>query len=945
MLKIADYARKYQPLSLGQLRSRKPVMARTIQLPENALIHHQSDVVGDGGIRRGHPLLVGGEYPVRVYHIEDVKQVSGNPRSRPFDFNRAITTYLKQRPSRFTRVRKLDRTLREKRSVIVADYSLMNNTLVYPNAKRAFLDEYENNRATVWEQVRALRERRENFIVYTLPKQLPEYADFKRVQDEIPLNLMDEWRDYAKLGLLEVWRMMLDADEAQAEYYKNVHLVFVEGVWAAQVNLGKLLEWAEDDLRQCQTGFLALCNTLLEKRTVADSKALEAAAAAVPDEVPAAQRVVGEVELNARTTALMAEGRMTQAEEQRLKKISQTYKTITNPFGDGTLADLATIPAEELVLDTAEPIVSDKVAVVDKNMLSASVEKYHKQYLSNVLERDVAATTLSLQKAGYLVTDYQVEEVQDALSQYKVYKVKIVPVEGKPTTLTFKLPTVDAEGVYTNAGVAYRLDPQRRDQPIRKVSPFKVSLTSIASKVFINRSQRATNNFGRWFLSRLLREAATEDPQVEKVVFSNAPIPRIKLPRIYAATSEKVRSFNTAKYRFRFDYKDRVNELPETELKAVEKHGVFCGWRRNGKAPLVINEAGKVLVVEGGKATELGWLPELVRESWGAGPVEYATVNIYGKQVPAGVLMAYLMGLDKALSTFKVKHRWVANGSRVELGDSEYRIRFKDESLILDRGDQVGSMLMGGFLFVHRSIRDFAAAEFNSRGVYGHVLETVNIGRHIPKEMRLMDEMFVDPITLEWLQANEKPETFRDLIHHACELLLDDQYSDEMDMDEMLIKGYERFSGFIYTRVLEAIREHRNLPSPSRGGLSMRENAVYGDILMDTAVRLVEDSNPIHNLKEHEAVTFTGQGGRTAQTMVAKSRLYHKNDVGTISESTPDSSKVGIRTYMSPGAKLTSVRGDTARYNPKTDSFTNAVSTTALLSPSANNMDPKRVLG
>ena len=70
--------------------------------------------------------------------------------------------------------------------------------------------------------------------------------------------------------------------------------------------------------------------------------------------------------------------------------------------------------------------------------------------------------------------------------------------------------------------------------------------------------------------------------------------------------------------------------------------------------------------------------------------------------------------------------------------------------------------------------------------------------------------------------------------------------------------------------------------------------------------------NPIKNLKEREAVTYNGVGGRTSRSMTRSTRIYHKNDMGIISESTVDSSDVAINTYMSADPIFDSLRG-TAR--------------------------------
>jgi hypothetical protein len=273
----------------------------------------------------------------------------------------------------------------------------------------------------------------------------------------------------------------------------------------------------------------------------------------------------------------------------------------------------------------------------------------------------------------------------------------------------------------------------------------------------------------------------------------------------------------------------------------------------------------------------------------------------------------------------------------------EERIRFQDESLIIDTRHAQGAMVLSGLRAVKGITSTLPASDFNRKGVYGEVLASMGIGRHILRELDLMLDMFIDPITLELLTEMGEPTEFIPLILRAAELLTTDEHTEEMDSSQMRIRGYERFSGFVYNQLVQAVREQRAAGHPGSAQVSLRPNAVWDDILKDPATMLVEESNPIHNLKEKESVTYTGQGGRSAKTMVKRTRIFHPNDMGTISETTPDSAKVAIRTYMTPNAKVNSLRGTTDRFDFDKDGTSSLISTTGLLGPGSDLMDPKRV--
>ena len=56
-------------------------------------------------------------------------------------------------------------------------------------------------------------------------------------------------------------------------------------------------------------------------------------------------------------------------------------------------------------------------------------------------------------------------------------------------------------------------------------------------------------------------------------------------------------------------------------------------------------------------------------------------------------------------------------------------------------------MLLAGFNEYHRAIKNYSVYDFDKRGVYLNVLETNKIGYVILREIDLMYQMFIDPIT------------------------------------------------------------------------------------------------------------------------------------------------------------------------------------------------------
>ena len=127
----------------------------------------------------------------------------------------------------------------------------------------------------------------------------------------------------------------------------------------------------------------------------------------------------------------------------------------------------------------------------------------------------------------------------------------------------------------------------------------------------------------------------------------------------------------------------------------------------------------------------------------------------------------------------------------------------------------------------------------------------------------------------------------------------------------------------------------------SKANVELDPYGVWNAITQDTTVKIVEDSNPITDVKETEALTFTGADGLSKGATPEKMRRYHKNDIGLVSEATVDSSDVALNIYLTPYAKLENLRGKVAK--TKQTRQDTVFSTSVLLTPMGEMDDPKRV--
>lgn len=640
-----------------------------------------------------------------------------------------------------------------------------------------------------------------------------------------------------------------------------------------------------------------------------------------------------------RADQLANEGLLSAAEYKRYEKISTAHQSIKDPYtGKGSIVEGMKVKPEDVVIEGPTQL-NDVAGVTDKSMLETTLQDFDSRYVKDVLPKDIVGSVMNINNAGVAVTDYDVEKIEDVANEYEIHTVKLNPVRGKSSTIRFKVPSVREDGSYVANGVKYRLRLQRADVPIRKVSPNKVALTSYYGKVFIQRSTKVVHDYGKW-LGKTIRSIGldNDDTRVTKLKSARSITDEIKVPRLYTALGNHFLSFTSSGVDFYFNYDKREEHFGKDVVSAVEKDGRVIIGLSKGK-PVVVDGDNTLYTVVDKKLEVLGKIEDVVNLERSKAPVDVAELKIFSKVVPLGVAIAYYTGLKTLIRSLPGKVKRVVTGERFTLSDDEFSIKFEDETLIVSREDTLTALLLSGFNHYKKDIVRYSVHEFNKEDVYLNVLESHGLSARYLNELNLMRDMFIDPITREILEGMEEPTTWLPLLRRAGELLLIDYAPSETDLAFMRIRGYERIAGAVYGELVNSMRNYVVKEGMGNAAVDMKPFAVWQRINEDPSVTLVEESNPIKNVNEKEAVTFMGEGGRGRTSMVARTRVYGENDMGTISEATVDSGDVAINTYTVANPKFTSLRGTTARYDGKNAGPASLISTGALISPAATHDD------
>lgn len=632
------------------------------------------------------------------------------------------------------------------------------------------------------------------------------------------------------------------------------------------------------------------------------------------------------------TTKLLRDGVISNAEKRRFGRLSESYKTLK--VGEETLEQLATVPKDK-VWSFKPRIIPDIPEVLDKSMLESSVDAFDKNYIEHVYHRDTARMILAVQKGPVAVTGIQRERRVDKMNDMMHYSVRLTPARGASTTMRFALPNINKHGKYRRNGVNYFARKLKTDRPVRKISGNEVALSSYyPNKIFVSRSEKRVDDWGAWLNGGILKHILGEGDTITNVVYGDNFHAGIAAPRAYTAIAREYTSFDAAGLSWFFSYDNLAQNFPNFD-------GVLTPVAKTKSGQVIVIDDENVLHNVETKAV-LGPIADVLQIP-GESPIEALTMTVLDKDIPLGIALAHNYGLKQLMARVGSPLRRRPRGTRRDTTENEFEVVFADEVWVFPRDHRWQTMVWQSFNLWHKTLKQTAVAELWKRDGYFMLFHGQGASaRHLTELENQMD-YFIDPNTEEILEEMKLPTKFNELLEYAGSLLDSDNYMHELHSAGSLIRGYERFNGAAYREMVRGIRQFKNTRNPSRAGIAINPYAVITSIQSDPSISLVEDSNPVRNVKEKENVTASGVGGRSKRSMVRRHRAFHDSDVGIRSEANVDSGDVGINYYLTANPGITSLRGTVEGKDPGKASVAELLSTPGNLAPFTTYDDGKRV--
>lgn len=596
------------------------------------------------------------------------------------------------------------------------------------------------------------------------------------------------------------------------------------------------------------------------------------------------------------------------------KRITTLYRQHLNVKFDGrSLGEL--ISHDEAPALKPQSLDFMEHMLPEKSMVESSVSNYDAQYMKHIHPQDVAMVLSSFIKHGMFVTDIKPVKVRSRFSRMNTYSVRWLDVGGKSHSFSFTFPDIDEDGTMLSNGVKSRMIKQQSNLPIAKIDDYRVSISTYFNKALVVRTHLKANRFDDYiytYLARLVKDG------VIKVKSGTLPIPQTSMPFEYLTIAQKYLELDASGYVFTFDHPTRFNILAsDAEKKTAEQHevayGIFCGRAPNGAYLYWDMQDSIHAVLEDGTHAETHvHFTELMRALYGSRyplsnmPAEYTQLELQSQDTPVVFALGYTFGLTHVLKSIGLKYEVIDRSEKRELPLGMIRVNFIDKSLIFSRYPLNKSLVASGLIWANPE--DHYLTEFDDPDVYYRILTEKGISQNFLKGITSFFSLFSDPITVKLLKRYNEPITPEGILLKATDLLSTLDFFPAAMMKHHYMRGYVRLAGTLYNEMAREYATYQAKTNP-RKTFSLSPYAVLKSIIGDSAVQTVETINPIQDIKYKAQLTYSGSGGRSSRAFVVKDRVFPKDGVGILSESVPDSGKVGLTSFLTANPRINSLDG------------------------------------
>lgn len=642
------------------------------------------------------------------------------------------------------------------------------------------------------------------------------------------------------------------------------------------------------------------------------------------------------------------------------KQLGRKYEKLTL---DGvSLKEILTTPDDLSLADTklGANVVGDNP--LDPSIANCSLTAYDEAYMRSTYRKQFVGAITAFRKQGLFLTDLKQELYQDPINCVNIYTLKFTDIRGKSSTIRLRLPKVDRHNRFKIDGIQKVLKKQRINLPIVKISETEVSISSNYNKCRVIRDVTKAHGYDG-YMTGLLDQKRSSATVVLGKFHTNAPISYEYSILADRYSSISFKGSDERHYDLYFDYNHRQTHFlgkPKIFERCEEEYGTFFGTVNDDCLFVDINNEVRTVSPTGAElvdrpVTTIANLCKLALrpgQKYDKVQSEYVNLVTLDGKFPLVFVLAYRFGLRHMLDYMNVKYTiidreskeivsenvgtasfganidtildtngepiegtdWIKIAGQEDLSDNvkykrkdtDIAIKFKDRILYFNRYPLTHSLILAGLDLYDLS--KYELSEFEGKEVYYQILLDCDMSMNYIKGLDSFFDLFIDNMTYNVLKAMHEPTNMRDLLIRATQLLTTTDVRDAASNYNFRIRGYEQFNAIIYNEMSRAVAKYQANKSRANT-FSINPEAVYLRIVQNQAVIPTDCANPLQDIKETADMTFTGIGGRDAESFVIDDRKFTSDSTGTMAIDTNDTGKVGLQAQLSLNSGISNTEG------------------------------------
>jgi hypothetical protein len=534
-----------------------------------------------------------------------------------------------------------------------------------------------------------------------------------------------------------------------------------------------------------------------------------------------------------------------------------------------------------------ETDLSSKIKTTNHNMLKVRYPDFEKKYNSHLYHKDImsSVTFLNNKSIPVYVKNVQVEDSSDELNYKETYTFDLEDSNRVRHKLKFDVPKfIDDKFMYLG-GNKKIIIKQLFQKPIVKTRPDTVQITTNYNKVFIFR-------YGDKLTSKIEKlKKALMIPQSNITIKSgNNTANNVKYKSVIEY-DELARVFSSLKVNAaELIFNQDLVTKTLLDLKISLKENTMCIGFIGKKEPIIMNTETQKLdksdmdIVDFILNTDGGKLKVAYDEATVGKKFMYSRAKIMEKFIPVVLLLGFCEGLSTVLRKAEVQNFFT--DKRPTLTDSQSSIQFGDGYLVYDKFPIKNSLLMNGLADV--PTKTFNYTDFDSKDAYITLFDVMFNSRILANALKNSYDFLIDPITFSVLQELNYPTDFVGLMLFANELLSDNAFMLENNMNLYRVRSNEMVNAYLYKAISRAYLDYEltsHNPNPIK--ISVPQNKVIKDLLMSPNVEDYSTLNPQSEVEKSRAITPKGPNGlNVSEAYDLSKRSYDKSMLGILSIST-----------------------------------------------------------